>query len=616
MNLKNNMFKLKASGFFLLAFCVFISAKAQQISAINSINSPYDEQHAVLAPSGDLFFSVGFHPDNTGGSSDYGDIWMSTKNQKGIWTKPVRVKELSTPGNDVVVGFPDPLTVFVYHSGEGRQQGIHQYAKSGKSWNYVRPLEMGNFRNSSTHFSGRLSYDGKVIILSMKTSGSFGNEDIYVSFKKSDGTWSSPKNIGNTINTFAQEQTPYLSENQKTLYFSSNASSDRSGKNIYFSRRLDDTWENWSSPQPLNSANSIGSELGFANIFREENLAIFTTTINSEGMGDFMLLGYQPEEIYPDTGVSELFPEDEIKEHKPSEKITIETPPLAGVKNEQLAIPEEEVKEDITALDKEKPVLIDSVQTKPEEIKIVAEAKADEVTIEEEKVAEKVIPVGVSEPEVVEVKKDLPGIIPGNRPVRETGLNLVQVLDIKSKKAVEYKITISNPNSIAKEVENQQNMQEEWDNWDWNSILVSAKGYIPANLSVEDWNALENNTLYMIPAVKGASLVLKNIQFSKGTAEFEDARSIQVLDQLLEFMQENEKIKIRLEGHTDNAGDPGLNKDLSFKRASKIRAYLTLKGINFERIRISGWGGTRPIADNSTEEGRELNRRVEMYIEK
>ena len=51
------------------------------------------------------------------------------------------------------------------------------------------------------------------------------------------------------------------------------------------------------------------------------------------------------------------------------------------------------------------------------------------------------------------------------------------------------------------------------------------------------------------------------------------------------------------------------------KRASKIRGYLTINGVDFERVRISGWGGNRPIADNQTEEGRVLNRRVELLIE-
>lgn len=608
MKLKNKTFLLKASSLFLLAFCVFLSTTGQQISVINSLNSPYDEQHAVLAPFGDLFFSVGFHPENTGGPTDFGDVWLSSKNKKGEWNKPIRVKELSTPGNDIVVGFPDPITIFVYHSGDGRPQGIHQYSKFGNGWNYVRPLEMGNFKNSSTHFSGRLSKDGKIIIMSMKTYGSYGNEDIHVSFKKSEGVWTSPKNIGNTINTYAQEQTPYLSEDLEVLFFSSNSMDGRSGKNIYAARRLDETWENWSSPQPLSSANSIGSELGFANIFEEQNLAIFTTTINSEGMGDFMLLGYQPEEIFPDP-----------IEIAPSEDNKITTSPVIAkvqiaeeVKNVEQTVVKEELKENTTSIEKVEPIRQDSLKTNSEQVKLLAEEKKEELETVEEKVEEtkvSAIEQASDNQELLKTEIDIPS-------ESDEELNIVQILDINTKESVDYRITITGKSSVTKEIEDQQSMQKEWNSGDWNNILISAKGYIPTNLTLEDWNSLENNTLFLIPAVSGASLVLKNIQFAKGTAEFEDARSILVLDQLLNFMMENEDIRIRLEGHTDNAGDPGLNKDLSLKRASKIRAYLTLKGIKFERIRISGWGGTRPVADNSTEEGRELNRRVEMYIEK
>jgi outer membrane protein OmpA-like peptidoglycan-associated protein len=608
MKLKNKTFHLKASSLFLLAFCVFLSVTGQQISVINSLNSPYDEQHAVLAPYGDLFFSVGFHPENTGGPTDFGDVWLSSKNKKGEWNKPLRVKELSTPGNDIVVGFPDPITIFVYHSGDGRSQGIHQYSKFGNAWNYVRPLEMGSFKNSSTHFSGRLSKDGKIIIMSMKTYGSYGNEDIHVSFKKSEGVWTSPKNIGNSINTYAQEQTPYLSEDQEVLFFSSNAIADSGGKNIYASRRLDETWENWSKPQPLNSANSIGSELGFANIFEEQNIAIFTTTINSEGMGDFMLLGYDPEEVFPEPIAVLPSQEDEII-NKP---ILAQVQIMEEAKKEEQSGVQEELKENAITVEKVVPIRQDSLKTNSEEVKLLAEEKNEEIETLEEKREETTVSaveqVSLNQ-ELLKTEIDIPS-------ESDEELNIVQILDINTKEPVDYKITFSGKSANIKEIDDQQNMQEEWNNGDWNNILISAKGYIPTNLGVEDWNSLENNILFLIPAVSGASLVLKNIQFAKGTAEFEDARSIVVLDQLLNFMMENEDIRIRLEGHTDNAGDPGLNKDLSLKRASKIRAYLTVKGIKFERIRISGWGGTRPIADNSTEEGRERNRRVEMYIEK
>jgi outer membrane protein OmpA-like peptidoglycan-associated protein len=195
-------------------------------------------------------------------------------------------------------------------------------------------------------------------------------------------------------------------------------------------------------------------------------------------------------------------------------------------------------------------------------------------------------------------------------------LNKVQILDNQTGKPVVYKLTVSDNNSFMKELDNQEEMKKEFETWDWKHIMVLARGYLPIGFNVEEWQKLEENELYLEPASTGASLVLKNIQFGRGTSEFADAKTLQELDRLVLFMNENEDIIIRLEGHTDNIGDPGLNKELSLSRASKIRTHLALKGIDYERIRTSGWGGTRPLADNNTEEGREMNRRVELYIER
>jgi outer membrane protein OmpA-like peptidoglycan-associated protein len=149
----------------------------------------------------------------------------------------------------------------------------------------------------------------------------------------------------------------------------------------------------------------------------------------------------------------------------------------------------------------------------------------------------------------------------------------------------------------------------------WVNFTISSKGYIPELLDKSSLMELEGKEILLKPAVAGTAIILENIQFNRGTSDFADSRSIQVLDDFVLFLKENPEIKIRLEGHTDNAGDPSLNKDLSMKRASKIRGYLTINGIEFERVRISGWGGTRPIAENNTEEGRTINRRVELLIE-
>lgn len=86
------------------------------------------------------------------------------------------------------------------------------------------------------------------------------------------------------------------------------------------------------------------------------------------------------------------------------------------------------------------------------------------------------------------------------------------------------------------------------------------------------------------------------------------------LDQLALVMQKYPISKLHLEGHTDNVGDDQANMDLSQRRAEAVRQYLANKGVSLSRIETSGLGETKPKATNDTEEGRHINRRVEMVI--
>ena len=92
------------------------------------------------------------------------------------------------------------------------------------------------------------------------------------------------------------------------------------------------------------------------------------------------------------------------------------------------------------------------------------------------------------------------------------------------------------------------------------------------------------------------------------------SESYEQLDGLLKMMKADPKMKIIVEGHTDNVGDPVQNKRLSLERAFNVRTYLIGKGIAGNRIQFKGYGDTKPIADNSTEEGKKTNRRVEFVI--
>ena len=90
--------------------------------------------------------------------------------------------------------------------------------------------------------------------------------------------------------------------------------------------------------------------------------------------------------------------------------------------------------------------------------------------------------------------------------------------------------------------------------------------------------------------------------------------SYEQLDGLLQMLKNDPKMNILVEGHTDNVGDPTQNKRLSLERAYNVREYLISKGILGSRIQFKGYGDTKPIADNDTEEGRKMNRRVEFVI--
>jgi outer membrane protein OmpA-like peptidoglycan-associated protein len=86
------------------------------------------------------------------------------------------------------------------------------------------------------------------------------------------------------------------------------------------------------------------------------------------------------------------------------------------------------------------------------------------------------------------------------------------------------------------------------------------------------------------------------------------------LDRVYEWLASDTTIRVRFIGHTDNQGDAEMNLKLSFDRVTEVKRYLVNKGIRAGRMETVGYGGKFPIADNSREQTRKLNRRVEMEI--
>jgi OOP family OmpA-OmpF porin len=120
--------------------------------------------------------------------------------------------------------------------------------------------------------------------------------------------------------------------------------------------------------------------------------------------------------------------------------------------------------------------------------------------------------------------------------------------------------------------------------------------------------------------VKGDSVAIPgNIVFDTGKSTLQEgparAESEKVLEQLKLFLDENPQVtKLRIEGHTDNVGKPEDNLVLGGQRALTIKKWLVDKGVKPERVLAAGFGEQKPIADNSTDQGRAQNRRTEFKI--
>jgi outer membrane protein OmpA-like peptidoglycan-associated protein len=112
------------------------------------------------------------------------------------------------------------------------------------------------------------------------------------------------------------------------------------------------------------------------------------------------------------------------------------------------------------------------------------------------------------------------------------------------------------------------------------------------------------------PGKAATRFVLDGVNFDTGKATIRP-ESFQRLDGIVEYMAHRQSVRIEISGHTDNVGNKKANKTLSDKRAKACRDYLISQGIDGGRIEAVGYGDERPIAPNTTEEGRQQNRRIE-----
>jgi outer membrane protein OmpA-like peptidoglycan-associated protein len=149
------------------------------------------------------------------------------------------------------------------------------------------------------------------------------------------------------------------------------------------------------------------------------------------------------------------------------------------------------------------------------------------------------------------------------------------------------------------------------------AFYANAEGFLPINENINTSNFLLNQVvtrdLYVVPIEAGQSITLNNISFDFNKATL-TSESFPELNRLVKILGDNPDIRIEIAGHTDGIGSDTYNLKLSQDRANTVREYLLQSRIRESNVLAIGYGKKEPIASNDTEEGRQLNRRVEFRV--
>lgn len=578
----------------ILLFCIGLAAfslQAQEISShyelvkmSSSVNTLYHEVSPVISVDGTkLYYFVSNHPQNTFGKDNSQDIWFSTL-EKGEWSIGKRMPPPLNQNryNQVFNALPDG-SLLVRGGRAKNSKGFSLVTSSGSWTELVIPgfeaMDKGLFNGAT------ISSDTKHLIMYFSEKEGSKFSDFYLS-NQENGKWSKPVKL--KISSTADDYSPFLAPDQKTLYFSSDrfAKDKVGGTDVYKVTRLDETWFNWS--EPVNLGKSVNTPSGDAYFSIDAHGNIFTARSGARvDGGNFDLLILRPRNFkilltgttfnqktkQPVASAVEV----KMKEQKP---VNLKTT-VNG--NFETRVPEI----DEYSLTAAAAGFLPFTQTY--KIPRINRDTTFHVDVFLTPMAKEIVLAG----DVTDKKT--------KQPVNNSKVSIA----FKPDQSVNYSISA-----------NEGKYQQSIASLGWYLLTTSAEGYITSNDSVqvqsEEITPVIKN-IVLTPIEVGLTVRLKNIyfDFDKTTLKSE---SFVELNKVVDFLKQNASVSIEISGHTDSKGSDTYNLNLSQGRSQSVVDYLIGQGIESSRLQAQGYGESKPIDSNDTEAGRANNRRVEFTV--
>jgi outer membrane protein OmpA-like peptidoglycan-associated protein len=401
-----------------------------------------------------------------------------------------------------------------------------------------------------------VSADGRRLIFTSCTGREgFGSCDLYQS-EKNGTEWTNPENLGVNVNSSEWESQPSLSADGRTLYFVSDRRGGLGRRDIWMST-LDQKGK-WTRAKNVGKpVNTVYDEI--SPFIHVNNKTLFFASNGLVGYGGYDLFFCEKDTVW----------------HEP---VNIGAP----INNH----------EDQFSLF------------------ITADGKKGYYSLEETGKANtrsKIIEIEIPEDHRIKFASNyVQGIVRD----RETNVPLkasIEMIDISSNEMQ----SLVNSDSITGEYLIVLTQGAEY------ALYVNRPGYLFKSLNfnyseVKNFEPIRLD-IYLDKVKKGSVAVLQNIFFDFNQYTLKE-KSRTELEKVTRFLKENPSVRVEIGGHTDNVGTSAYNQQLSEKRAQAVNTFLRQNGISPDRLIAKGYGQERPVADNKTEEGKQLNRRIEFKL--